>query len=90
VGPGHADILRYVVNGLAWVPMKGAERFMMSGCGRAKLRMRRRAGGDGDVLRASSEVTLGSWRGSNGHDESKGHEPQEGRQSRERPAKLFA
>jgi hypothetical protein len=24
VGPGHADILRYVVNGLAWVPMKGA------------------------------------------------------------------
>ena len=24
MGPGHADILRYVVNGLAWVPMKGA------------------------------------------------------------------
>jgi hypothetical protein len=24
VGPGIADILRYMVDGLAWVPMKGA------------------------------------------------------------------
>jgi len=46
--------------------------------------------GGGDVPRVPSEATPEFWLCSNGCDESKGHKAQEGRQSRERPAKLFA